>query len=602
MNINIVQWNIKGYYTNLPHLQQVIDTIKPNIICLQETWLRETDNIRLNNFQQPPARFDRVNRARGGSCVFVENGIPYTILDVAVGLEAAAVRLCLPNRELTICSLYIPPDYDNSQVALKLNQLLVTLPAPLIIAADLNAHNVTWGSDYCDARGRVVETWMDMTGLVLLNTGEPTYIHTNGTLTHIDLTLVSPEIALDLEWQPHHDNFFSDHFPINITSTIKAETGVASPRWKLKTANWSKYSKSVKLPNSSSFLSPTQSCGLIQAAIIKSAEEHVGKTTNNNNPNNFRYTKNWWTEKCTQAIRNKRVTFRQYRKKLGDIQLWIKYRKAHAIARHTILEAKRSSWTDYVSTITSDTSSAEVWSKLRSIRNNRPKRTIILKINNKLITNSTKIANVLVQEYSHRSSGTTTDPIFRAHQAYAMNSEILFSKPEPRQKYNRDFNMKELNLAISSSSSKSPGPDNIPFVFIKNLPNAELHKLLNFYNYIWNFGFPQQWHIATIIPILKPGKIATSPESYRPIALTCCLGKVMERMANWRLQQHLEENSLITKHQSGYRPGHATMDPLARLEADIRTTLIQDDFCLAVFLDITQAFDTVWHSGLLQKI
>ncbi|CAL1263641.1 unnamed protein product [Larinioides sclopetarius] len=42
--------------------------------------------------------------------------------------------------------------------------------------------------------------------------------------------------------------------------------------------------------------------------------------------------------------------------------------------------------------------------------------------------------------------------------------------------------------------------------------------------------FPSSWREAVIIPILKPGKDAKSPNNYRPIALTSVLCKLLERM------------------------------------------------------------------------
>ena len=73
-------------------------------------------------------------------------------------------------------------------------------------------------------------------------------------------------------------------------------------------------------------------------------------------------------------------------------------------------------------------------------------------------------------------------------------------------------------------------------------------------NDIWITGkFPKDWSKATIIPIPKPNKDHTEGTNYRPIALTSCLCKTMERMINDRLVWFLESNQLITKYQAGFR-------------------------------------------------
>ena len=115
---------------------------------------------------------------------------------------------------------------------------------------------------------------------------------------------------------------------------------------------------------------------------------------------------------------------------------------------------------------------------------------------------------------------------------------------------------------------------------MKEIPLRKLPSLLVFYNYIWENGFPHQWRTAVVIPILKMGKPAKEIESHRPIVLTSCMCKVMERMVRARLQQFLESEKILAKHQSGFQAGHSTMDALSRLETDVRCALIQDDFCL----------------------
>ena len=73
-------------------------------------------------------------------------------------------------------------------------------------------------------------------------------------------------------------------------------------------------------------------------------------------------------------------------------------------------------------------------------------------------------------------------------------------------------------------------------------------------------------------------------------------------MVNRRLQALLESRTFYSPVQSGFRAGHSTLDCLSRLEHDARMALLRKHYCVAVFLDIERAFDTVWHHGLLQKL
>merc|ERR1711867_227703 len=104
------------------------------------------------------------------------------------------------------------------------------------------------------------------------------------------------------------------------------------------------------------------------------------------------------------------------------------------------------------------------------------------------------------------------------------------------------------------------------------------------FNDLWNNqNFPNAWRKAFIIPIPKPGKDPLNPSNYRPIALTCCLCKLMEKLANKRLIWYLEKNKLLSKFQCGYRKTRSTLDHFTRLETFIRQAFIRGEHITAVF-------------------
>src|SRR6266516_4152809 len=158
----------------------------------------------------------------------------------------------------------------------------------------------------------------------------------------------------------------------------------------------------------------------------------------------------------------------------------------------------------------------------------------------------------------------------------------------------------ELQEAIKNSHDTSPGPDNIHYQFLKHLPEISLQLLFHLFNIIWTSGeFPVQWQQGLIIPIPKPDKERTDPNSYRPITLTSCLCKTMERMVNDRLVYYFESNSVISNLQSGFRKQRCTTDQLVRLETWVREGLANREHVVVVLFDLEKAYDTTSKHGIL---
>ena len=129
-------------------------------------------------------RKDRQDSEEGDVSVFIKEGLPCieAILPTNLELETVAAKMFTDNRTITICSLYLPPNYDNNNLQTQLDLLLTSLTRPFIITADANGHHYKWGSDYCDQRGRLIDQWITDNNLSLINTGEPTFIQSNGNL------------------------------------------------------------------------------------------------------------------------------------------------------------------------------------------------------------------------------------------------------------------------------------------------------------------------------------------------------------------------------------------------------------------------------------
>ena len=170
--------------------------------------------------------------------------------------------------------------------------------------------------------------------------------------------------------------------------------------------------------------------------------------------------------------------------------------------------------------------------------------------------------------------------------------------------FEEDLTINELNKALKKLKvRKTPGPDGIHNEMLKQLGTKGKKVVLNYINLTWKQGqLPSSWKIATIVPILKKNKSPAELSSYRPISLTSCLGKVVERMINQRLYWWLEASKLLNVHQAGFRSGHRTEDQLFTLTQKVIDGFHEKKSTTAVFVDLKQAYDHVWRKGLLFKM
>ena len=120
---------------------------------------------------------------------------------------------------------------------------------------------------------------------------------------------------------------------------------------------------------------------------------------------------------------------------------------------------------------------------------------------------------------------------------------------------------------------------------------------------IFDSGFvPDQWLLGVVKPIYKNKGDPTSPENYRPITMLSCLGKRFTCILNSRLEAYAEEVNLIGENQVGFRKNHSTLDHILSIQFLSHSLMNREKKMFCAFDDFKQTFDTVWRSGLWNKL
>ena len=139
------------------------------------------------------------------------------------------------------------------------------------------------------------------------------------------------------------------------------------------------------------------------------------------------------------------------------------------------------------------------------------------------------------------------------------------------------FSSLELSTAISQFSTSTSSSPHQALIKSPSNPPSTIRVTISSTVYVFNLSwsthtFPSVWKQSTIILILKPEKPSDSPSSYCPISLT---SKRFERMVLGRLTYFLEQHSILSPVQAGFRPGRSTVDQVLLLSQSIADSFHQ---------------------------
>ncbi len=214
----------------------------------------------------------------------------------------------------------------------------------------------------------------------------------------------------------------------------------------------------------------------------------------------------------------------------------------------------------------------------------------ILKLNDTIITDRKSMLDSLNQHF--------------------ISSGLLFEHTTQQQRRQEDYSLSRENVPIDFdfvpiamqevydalrrlNTKKSSGPDGLDPYFLNIAAEHIAEPLTHIFNLTIETGLiPSVLKSAYVTPLLKGGD-QSNPNNYRPISKLSALAKVLEGLISDQLKDYLETKNILNDLQSGFRKKHSTVTATMKVLNDFISVIDSKEYCVALFLDLSKAFDTV---------
>lgn len=561
----------------------IISKINPSIIALSESWLKPGSILKIKNyFCLNDNRIDN----HGGVVLLIHSTLLFTALSFPPhgdGFSIVGAKIL----NISFVSIYIP--HPSTSILNEIHEILQHIPKPFLILGDFNCHHQAWGSSISNAYGNQLINIFDNLNLCVLNDGTPTRrTKPEENLSAVDLSISTPDVALDFTWCIRPYTHGSDHYPIVISlanKNVPPPPHPFSPRMKyrLADADWHSYKSKLEniiptLPQPNTYTEEICIESLLNA-MSNIAEELFPKK---NSALNRRPSPAWWDKECSEAVKKRKLAEKEYNLNMTSENYDILVRTIEE-TKEILVEKRKTGWKRYCTSISPHTPSTIVWQNIRKFKSTLSNPTFSLP--QQL---SSQYLDHLAPSYAPQKELVTD-----------LNSNTLTSLTG----LNSPFTFEELKSVLMNTKDSAPGEDGLPYSFYKHFGDSALFYLLDVINTIMLSGhIPKSWKAQIVLPILKPNKQPSDVSSYRPIALSNVVAKIAEHLVKNRLEWYVESNNLLAKSQYGFRRGKSCMDSISIFVTDIRVSLTLNKPTVGIFLDIKSAYDNVLLTVLKTKL
>lgn len=578
MELRVISWNACGIrdLRRLAALKGYVYKQKPSVIFIQEAFVGPLHGERL----APPLTgyISYVHPVRNGLITYVHSSITHRLLRTSVDPEMTfqLLEVAMGHGIVRLCNVYSAPGPIN----------LPALPSPTlqgtIYMGDFNARHPDLGDSTPtpNRNGPRLLDYVKRYGLTRWDTGGATHSR-GGTLDHI---FTKGLVASRVKCFPIHA-LFSDHIAIGLHYSVSATPLTTVTRNRITIPP--KY-----CPTYISYMAT-----MLPTSNMQSPDEFYSSLV--------KYTQEFYTRYVTRPhLPRRQGTHATGRLEDRVIQA---ERKAveHGIAfqaqptpahlrqyqssRDELIAlqqcAQNDSWLTFTDSINHLTTVGSMWNKINKIVKKRS--------HTALHHSPTEYAQHLIDTWSAQSQfgnlpATIQDALSsESHLRSLRLVDALLIKDEED---DVPITPDELRRALAHGTASAPGDDGITYSVLRLLQKVPGNPLLQLYNLCFRMGYvPETWTSSTIIPIPKPGT-----DKFRPISLTSCFSKVLERIFLNRLMFRLQ--SKLSPRLYGFMAQRGTHHCLLELYTRLSPTSV------VAFIDLKSAFDIANREVILDQL
>ena len=559
------------------------EQINPDIICITETWLEDgiqNANLGLRNYKI--FRRDRSLHG-GGILIGVRNTLNANLCEASIQHELIFITIKIRNNDLNICLAYRPPNMSPQENSNMLAHLDNNLREKInwLLLGDFNYPNINW----INPSSNVAQEDAFIQLLSEHNLEQHVTLPTRGENT-LDLLLSAGNF--DFHSVQVHETFStSDHnfITAKISANIPPE-----PKYKIldyQKTDWSLIHMHLACIDWNNFFYNRTNVNEMWSQL-KNLLDHLIEIYVPTKLVQPGKSAPWFNRSLKRKSKKKRLLYSKY-KAHPSIRNWSNYNnycksfkkdieKSKSFFEKNKFSSRFSNPKSFFSYIAQNSNSKE---KIPTLRGNTVE---FVSDAEKAAALSEKFSSVYTVDNGNYPDFPQYIPIDSFTHLAITESDVID--------------------AISRLVNKnSTGADGLCSIFIKKLKSHLTRPLTDIYQCSINTGMvPDDWKKSIVVPVFKQGNPPSLVESYRPIALTSVIVKILEKIIKKHLLIYLELNNILFKNQHGFLSKRSTLTNLIETLNFFTENVDAKSNVDALYIDLSKAFDSVSHTKLIYKL